>query len=149
MPINTLFTNYSKKTASDRYIVGFAYKKTIYSVRLSSLELLPFLSTSTASRNEGTALRFRPNIIQKKALLTMNAVSLIGQVEFENIVKSGKWNRGDIFEKILMEKAGLKWEKDNCPFWMGPDATIDGIKFQIKFEGATITNEKTLIRLTA
>jgi hypothetical protein len=39
------------------------------------------------------------------------------------------------------------WEKDNVPFTEDGDLTANGIAYQIKFEKATFTNEKTLARL--
>jgi len=63
------------------------------------------------------------------------------------MVADSKYNRGEIFEKIITEKGGQAWEKDNLKFTEVPDTIIDGIGYQIKFEKATFTNEKSLASL--
>ena len=47
----------------------------------------------------------------------------------------------------MTESFGQVWEKDNVPFTEDGDLTVNGIAYQIKFEKATFTNEKTLARL--
>ena len=52
-----------------------------------------------------------------------------------------------MFEKIITEQfAGEKWAKDSVPFFVDGDATINGVKVQIKLNGAELTNEKILKR---
>ena len=48
---------------------------------------------------------------------------------------------------MVTEFYGQTWEKDNVPFTEDGDITVDGIAYQIKFEKATFTNEKTLARM--
>lgn len=60
--------------------------------------------------------------------------------------KDSKYNRGEIFEKMVTELNGQEWEKDNVPFTDDGDLTVDGIAYQIKFEKATFTSEKQLAR---
>ena len=62
---------------------------------------------------------------------------------------TGEMFFGEVFEKMETEKAGQTWTKDNVPFTIDGDLTVDGIAYQIKYEGATFTNEKTLAKLTA
>ena len=50
---------------------------------------------------------------------------------------------------MMTEKAGQTWIKDSTPFTIDGDLTVDGTAYQIKFENATFTNEKTLARLEA
>jgi hypothetical protein len=66
---------------------------------------------------------------------------------FETLVEESKYNKGEIFEKLVTENFGQEWTKDNVPFTKGGDLTVNGIAYQIKFEKATFTNEKTLARL--
>ena len=49
----------------------------------------------------------------------------------------------------MTESYGQTWTKDNVPFTAGGDIEVDGIAYQIKYEKATFTNEKTLARLKA
>ena len=40
-----------------------------------------------------------------------------------------------------------EWEKDNVPFTEAGDIEVNGIAYQIKFEKATFTNEKSIANL--
>lgn len=66
---------------------------------------------------------------------------------FEETVKNSKYNKGEIFEKMVTEYFNQEWKKDNVPFTEDGDLTVNGKAFQIKFEKATFTNEKTLARM--
>jgi predicted RNA-binding protein with PUA domain len=61
--------------------------------------------------------------------------------------KEVHYNRGDVFERLITEKAGQVWTKDNVPFTMAGDIEWNGVAYQIKFEKATFTNEKSLMNL--
>ena len=66
---------------------------------------------------------------------------------FDETVTATKYNKGEVFEKMVTESYGQEWKKDNVPFTEDGDLTADGIAYQIKFEKATFTNEKSLHRL--
>ena len=59
-------------------------------------------------------------------------------------ILDGLKNKGDAWEKYLTEKAGQEWHKDSTPYFVDGDLTVDGIKYQIKFENASFANEKTI-----
>ena len=52
------------------------------------------------------------------------------------MVENSKYNKGEIFEKLITESYGQKWEKDNVPFFSGADLTVNNIAYSIKFEKA-------------
>lgn len=62
-------------------------------------------------------------------------------------VENSRYNKGEIFEKMVTENAGQEWHKDSVPFTMDSDVTINNVAYQIKYQSATFTNEKILIRL--
>ena len=66
---------------------------------------------------------------------------------FEATVKASKYNKGEILEKMVTEYFGQTWTKDNVPYTEDGDITVDGIKYQIKFEKATFINEGQMIRM--
>ena len=105
------------------------------------------LKLDKASRGAGYSLRFCPNKNQKAFLLSKGAYPLCSKDFFETSVKESKYNKGEIFEKMVTEYFGQIWEKDNIPFTEDGDLTVNGIAYQIKFEKATFTNEKTLARM--
>ena len=65
------------------------------------------------------------------------------------MVETSKYNRGEIYEKIVTEFFGKEWEKDNVPYTEAGDLEVNGIAYQIKFEKATFVNEKGLARIMA
>ena len=56
------------------------------------------------------------------------------------------YNKGENFERLVHEYYGQTWEKDTRPFTECGDIRVNGVEIQIKFDGATFTNEKTLAR---
>ena len=144
---STLISEYNKFSFTHNYIFGFTYKGIVYSVKATS-EILPFsLTLDKASRGAGYALRFKPTTEQKLYLLAKGARAVCSTEVFNNMVDESVYNRGEIFEKVETEYAGQVWEKDNVPFYMDGDLTVDGVAYQIKFEKATFTNEKQMMKL--
>lgn len=82
-------------------------------------------------------------------MLSMGATVLCSTSIFDSIVADSRYNKGEIFEKLVTEYYGQQWYKDSVPFTDGGDMVADGIAYQIKFEGATFTNERSLMNLMA
>ena len=76
-----------------------------------------------------------------------NAGLLCSEKFFEEQVASTKYNKGEIFEKMVTEYFGQEWEKDNVPFTEDGDITVNGVAYQIKFQKATFCNEKSIANL--
>ena len=145
----TLFANlinrYNALAYTHNYIFGFAYEGNIYVLTTTS-EILPYiLKLDVASRGAGYSLRFKPVKAQKVFMLN-NSEILCSEKYFNEIVKNSPYNNGEIFEKLITEKFGQKWIKDNVPFTKAGDIEVNGISYQIKFEKATFTNEKSLAK---
>ena len=64
-----------------------------------------------------------------------------------SMLESEKYNKGEIFEKIVTEYFGQEWKKDTIPFWEQGDINVDGKEIQIKFDGATLMNTKQVKKL--
>jgi hypothetical protein len=143
---NAMIDRYNELSFTHNYIYGFAYKKMVYMVHADS-SVMPFVLTlDEGSRGSGFSLRFKPNNSQKLLLISKGAQILCSQTAFENTVKESKYNRGEIFEKMVTERYGQEWEKDTVPFTDDGDLTVNGIAYQIKFEKATFTSERQLAR---
>ena len=141
-----LINGYNKRAYTHNYLFGFAFGGVVYMATTGS-EALPAVCTlDKASRGAGYALRFKPNREQKQFLLA-NAQPLCSVEYFTACVESSKYNRGEIFEKLVAEHFGQEWHKDNVPYTAGPDLTIEGVPFQLKYEKATFTNEKALLSM--
>lgn len=144
---NEMLAEYDTLSFTHEYIFGFAEKGTIYMVVADS-KVLPLVCTlDCASRSQGYALRFKPTKAQKNLLKMYNIRPLCSTEYFEAQVNGSQYNRGEIFEKLVTELFGQKWVKDNVSFTKDGDITVNGIAYQIKFEKATFTNEKTLAKM--
>lgn len=143
----TMIDRYNDLSYTHDYIYGFYFQNNVYMVKATA-EIMPYiLKLDKASRGAGYALRFCPNTAQKALLMAKGAQLICSKAFFEETVKESKYNKGEIFEKMVTEFFGQEWEKDNIPFTEAGDIEVDGVAYQIKFEKATFTNEKTLARM--
>lgn len=141
-----LIDRYNALAYTHQYIWGFAYKHNIY-IAFTDSHVMPIVcKLDKASRGEGYALRFCPNI-QQKLVLMPSATLLCSEKFFNEQVANSKYNKGEIFEKMVTEYFGQVWEKDNVPFTKAGDIEVDGIAYQIKFQQATFCNEKSIANL--
>lgn len=142
-----LINYYNQTSYTHNYILGFEYKGNIYAVVTNS-EVLPFVTTiESAGHNNGLALKYKPNTSIKLMLMTKGAKVICSTEYFTKLVENSKYNKGEIFEKMITEASGQKWHKDNVPYTVDGDITINGIAYQIKFEKASFINEGQIIRM--
>ena len=138
----TMIKHYRNNSAADSYIIGFTYNKNLYMVKVA--EIMPrFLTVEQASRNQGENLRLRIRKNLKEQLMKKNPVCL-GSAELLN---AEKYNKGEIFEKLVTEYFGQVWEKDNIPFWVQGDIRVNGEEIQIKLDSATLMNTKQIAKI--
>ena len=135
----TMIKHYRSHSAADEYIIGFTNDKMLYFVRLP--EILPrWLNVEEASRNQGQNLRLRIRKKDKTTLLNKGAICLGPS----SLLKQDKYNKGEIFEKLVTEYYGQEWSKDTVPFWVQGDIKINNIEIQIKLDTATLMNTKQI-----
>ena len=138
---------YNEVAFTDQYIMVYNLKGVVY-FTVCGRELVDRVTClDRASRGQGYALRFKPNMTQKLLLMSENATVLCSVKFFDELVATTKYNRGEIAEKLVTEYIGQEWEKDNIPFTMAGDVNWNGTAYQIKYEKATFTNEKALKNL--
>lgn len=144
---NEMVTFYNRKAFTHKYIIGISFQGNIYMVEITS-DLLPYiLKLDKASRGNGYSLRFKPNKAVKALLMSKGAALLCSVEMFEELVKASKYNKGEVFEKLVTEFYGQEWEKDSIPFTDDGDLTVDGVAYQIKFESASFISEKQMMRM--
>ena len=136
-----MFHNYHATTAAAAYIIGFALKGRAYMVTVAQLREA-WVSMARESQKNGGALKLRMAVTNavKCELLEMGAVD-IGAAED---ILSLRHNKGEAFEQWVTEYYGQTWVKDHIPYYMDGDITVDGIKYQIKWENASLTNENVI-----
>ena len=139
----TMFNRWHALDNSDVVCVGFIYNHVLYSAVPTETQLFNMVTVEKASRNQGYALRLRIRKDHKIALLT-KATPICSERYFNECVASNIYNKGDNFEKLVVENAGQEWHKNGTPMTAGGDLAVDGVQIQCKFDGATLSNEKIL-----
>ena len=142
MTKQTMIKTYRQFSAADAYILGFVFEKMLYMVMVD--EIMPrYLNVEEASRNQGENLRLRLKKAHRAQLMKKSPICL-GSADCLN---AEKYNKGEIFEKLVTEYFGQTWEKDTVPFWVQGDINLDGKEVQIKLDSATLMNTKQIARL--
>lgn len=147
--LKNLLKFYTTNAYTDNYIFGFVCAGMVYAVTMFSADdTLPYLlKLDKASRGQGYALRFKPDKAQKALLMSEGEVTAIcSEQMFDEMVDNSIYNRGEMFEKLVTEQMfGQMWEKDNVPYTQAGDVEDAGVAYQVKFEKATFTNEKSMM----
>lgn len=138
---------YNNNAATHNYIFGIIWNGNVYMVKTTSTILAHVLKLDKASRGKGYCLRFKPNRKIKEMLMGKNTRLICSREMFTEMVNNSKYNKGEIFEKLVTELYGQVWCKDNVPFTDDGDLTVDKTKYQIKFEGASFITEKQMVRM--
>ena len=141
--MNLLINAYHTNSAATEYWFGFILDHIVYVVTgMTFDEIARYFKIEKAAASKGgfSKIRIKARVAECAELLP-RAIALGA----ETILKDEKWNAGIKFEKIVTEQiAGQKWERDSVPFWVAPDIALDGRNIQVKFNGAELTNERTI-----
>lgn len=141
--MNLLMIAYHENSVATEYWFGFILDHKVYVVtELTFDELSKFFKIERAAQSKGGYLKIRIKArVAECAELLPRAICLGG----EEILNDEKWNVGVKFEKIVTEKVACQeWARDSIPFWIAPDIDLGTRKIQVKFNGAELTNEKTI-----
>lgn len=142
-----LISKYNENAFTHNYIYGFVMYGNVYYYNLTGLHFIK-LDKQSSKNGGGYSLRYKPTKKDKENLIKSGICKVLCSEDyFINAVANSKYNKGEIFEKLITEKSGQVWEKDNVPFYKGADLTVNNIAYSIKFEKATICTENTLIKL--
>ena len=145
MPYMQMIHEYNKMSAAHKYIIGFLLNNIVYYATISWNELCEFLKEDHASSKRGGTLKARIRIsakLKKEYVNTGKALPLCSMDE----LKKGIYNKGENFERVITETlTDTVWVKDSIPFYVQGDIQVNGEEIQVKFDGAELTNEKTLM----
>ena len=139
---------YNALSASHLYILGFMVQNVLYYTMMDFEKLAGFMKMDRMSTAKGgwAKLRIKLTTAQKAELLKI--ATRCGTVE--DLTAMEKYNKGENFERIITELlTGQRWVKDSVPFNVAGDIVLNGENVQIKLDGAEITNERLLTKLTA
>lgn len=143
--MNLLITAYHTNAAATEYWFGFILNHLVYVVTgMTFEELARFFKIEKAAQSKGGFSKIRIKARVAECAELVGRATLLGG---EEILHDEKWNTGIKFEQIVTEQiAGQKWERDSVPFWVAGDIELNGTQIQVKFNGAELTNEKTIRR---
>ena len=142
MTKETMIKNYREFAAHDAYIIVFKERKDYYFYKMNEIPPRMINVEHEASKKGGNRklqLRIHAADIHR---MVKNGATKIDHLPTER-VKGG--NKGVAAECYIREYYGQPFRgKDSIGFWHDGDLTVDGIKYQIKLNGAQIVTEKTL-----
>lgn len=144
-----MIARYNALAVATAYIVGFILDGMLY-YTMSAHIADDFLKLDRMSSKRGgwAKIRVKLTSADRKALVACGKAIMIGSADL--LDTDDKYNKGERFEKIITEKlTGETWVKDSVPFNVAGDITLNGEEVQIKFDGAELTNERTLMRMSA
>lgn len=149
-----LTDEYNRLAYTHNYVFGYAIKGMVYAARVMDAHgILPYLTSldRASSKNGGTySIKYKPNM-DKIAIIMSHACEIrpICTVDYmEQTFNNSKLNRGQIFEDMVIETwHGQPVGGKNAKFTECGDMVVDGIHYQIKYNKATFTDEKTLRNL--
>jgi len=148
MTRNEMINRYNALSAATAYIIGFVLGGMVY-YTMSAHIADEFLKLDRMSSKRGgwAKIRVKLTSVDRKALVARGKAVLLGSAA---LLLDEKYNKGECFEKVITETlTGETWVKDSVPFNVAGDITLNGEQVQIKFDGAELTNEKTLMRIGA
>lgn len=149
MTRNEMINRYNALSVATAYIIGFVLNGLLY-YTMSAHIADEFLKLDRMSSKRGgwAKIRVKLSSADRKALVECGKAIMIGSADLLNT--ADKYNKGERFERIITETlTGETWVKDSVPFNVAGDITLNGQEVQIKFDGAELTNEKTLMRISA
>ena len=133
---------YRKFSGADAYVIGFVYKKKCYMAIVK--EIMPRyirVERTSSKKKAKEKLQLRLNNKFKEQLIRKGAT----EIDYTK-VKGG--NNGRAFEMWVQNFFGQEVKEwDNVGFWVGGDVCVDGVEYQVKFEGAQIVAFDTLHNL--
>ena len=137
-----MIRDYHKLSVANYYIIGFELDGYIYAVKQKRI-YSKYLKTDRESTKNGGAniLRLTLTKKQKKALVKKLLPVAIAE-EMENAKNRGEW-----FENLIYKIYGQSYTKDTTRFDKRGDIEINGEQVQLKFERATVANERTIKKI--
>lgn len=145
--IETMMNEYESMAYAHEYMLGYVEDHMVKVAIVPAHMMSKLVKLDSASENAGFSLRFKPDRVQKKILSAYVRFTLCSEYMLETLWEESKYNRGDLFEKLIFEYFGQNWKKTDTRFCDDADITVNGVAYQIKFNKATITNERILLSL--
>ena len=136
-----MFANYLRTSAATAYVIGFILNGVAYMIQVAELKA-EWLRLDRESTSHGGWQKLRLKLSNElKVYWVENGATCLGNPD--RVLKLQK-NKGDSFERFVTEYNGQVWKKSSTPYYKDGDITVNGVKKQIKWETASLTNEKVI-----
>lgn len=145
-----MIKTYELFSKADAYQFGFEYHGDLYSYYtndLNTIEAALKFDRTSEKRGGYAKIRVRFSEKLKVALIENKKAVRLGNVSVLNY--ADKWNKGEHFEHYIHDINGMHYEKDRIPFYVMGDIELNGLQIQLKYNGATLAEEPTLMKLLA
>lgn len=148
MTATMMMNLYNALSASHLYVLGFMVQNILYYAMMDFETLAKYMKMDRASSARGGFAKLRIKLTREQKAELLRIATRCGTAE--DLTAMDKYNKGENFERIITELlTDEKWVKDSVPFNVAGDIVVNGENVQIKFDGAEITNERLLKKLTA
>lgn len=138
--LNKMINAYNLTSYTHNYIMGYeedGYIKMSFTNEDALNHLCSLDWTRKAYQSE-RKLRWKGcTKAHRKYLSQHKTIVLCTVEEFERVYESIKYNRGEVFEKLVTEYYNQIWFKDTVCYKVAGDIIIDNVSYQIKFQGAS------------
>lgn len=150
MELKSALETYKARNAAEKLIIGYVDLHKVYGMVVDFDALL----RADVCKVDGKKIRFKPTVNACMDLTWRGAECFMDETEFNALfnewkLQGNKGNKGDFFEYYVCTKAGIEYVKDNTPWWIAPDVTINGVGYQVKFINATVLEENHLEKCKA
>lgn len=135
---------YEVHVLTDLYIKGFSYNGWVYAYKDRGVSDEKCEAESSADGGKCT-MKYKPSAAKKRALVKSGrCLKICCTAKMEYLYNTTKYNRGEIFEQLILELFNKVWHKDKTPFFIGYDLS-DGLRnYSIKFFGGRYCTESTI-----
>ena len=148
--IKYLFTLYTTTIKVTHYLMIFIYCKKVYSIKIKHNELTEDMVKLSTESKGGIKLMLRiTKEIKEQWIASGKATYICTEKYFNKQVKESKYNKGEIAEKIVTEKRGQQWKKDNVRYDKAGDINLKRDSIQVKFQNASLTSAKTMLKVAS
>lgn len=146
--ITSLASAYKRLQAAEKFVVGFNIDNNVFFTEIPLDSLLDDFCGISMTSDETPCKRLRVKPLNKKLLalfLTYEPQKLCSFAELQETAKADfSANCGQAFEYLVCKAYNGKQTKANTQWWKDGDFTANGLKYQAKFQLATVITEYTM-----
>ena len=145
---NSMLKRYEMTKANDLYIIYYLFNNKLNRTIVNELNN-KYIKKGITSKKKGhkNQLRIAMNNTYRKELYNNTTTEeVMTTEEFESYVNNSKYNnnKGRAIEELEYNRQQQNYKADNTRYDKDGDITINNIKYQIKFENASITTYNTI-----